>query len=63
MLHLFAHGGARRREERDGRDGEEFAVRSARFSEFRTQNFEHRVALFPPVSLVSLQQDICMRIP
>ena len=31
------------REERDGRDGEEFEVRGSRFSELRTQNFELRV--------------------
>jgi hypothetical protein len=42
--YIFAHCGARTREERDwrdGRDGKEFEVRSSRFSEFRTQHFEH----------------------
>jgi hypothetical protein len=33
--------------------GEGFDVRSSRFAELRTQNFELRVALFPPVSPVS----------
>jgi hypothetical protein len=40
-----------------GSDGRWFEVRSSRFSQLRTQNFELRiapVALFPPVSPVSL---------
>jgi hypothetical protein len=54
------------REKRDERDGGEFEVRSSRFSELRTQNFELRVvlvALFPPVSPVSLESglDDCIR--
>jgi hypothetical protein len=46
-----------KREERDSRDGRRFEVRSSRFSKLRTLNFELRVApvaLFPPVSPVSL---------
>lgn len=44
---------------RDGRDGGKFEIRNSRFSEFRTQNFERRVALFPPVSLISLEHGLC----
>jgi len=47
-----------KREERDSRDGRRFEVRSSRFSELRTLNFELRVApvaLFPLVSPVSLE--------
>jgi len=50
-----------KREERDSRDGRRFEVRSSRFSEIRTQNLELRiapVALFPPVSPVSLESGI-----
>jgi len=46
------------RERRDGRDGRRFEVRSSRFPELRTPNFELRVALFPPVSPVSLESGI-----
>ena len=56
----------RAREERDSRDGRfggKFEIRDSRFSEFRTQNFERRVELFPPVSLVSLEHRLCTRIP
>ena len=39
------------RDWRDGRDGGGFEVRSLRFSELRTPNFELRIAPFSPVSL------------
>jgi len=52
------------RDRRDERDGGGFEVRSSRFSELRTQNFEFHVALFPPVSPVSLGSgigdDVCI---
>ena len=44
-------------------DGSKPEVRGSRFSELRTQNFEHRiapVALFPPVSPVALSQGLEM---
>jgi hypothetical protein len=47
-----------KREKRDSRDGRRFEVRSSRFSELRTLNFDLRVArlaLFPLVSPVSLE--------
>ena len=47
-----------KREERESRDGRRFEVRSLKFSELRTLNFELRVApvaLFPLVSPVSLE--------
>ena len=56
----------RAREERDSRDGRfggKFAIWDSRFSELRTQNFEHRVTLFPPVSPISLEHGLCARIP
>src|SRR3990167_2386346 len=39
--------------ERDSRDGRRFDVRSSRFSELRTQNFELRIAPIAYVPLVS----------
>ena len=41
------------RERLDGRDGRRFEVRSSRFPELRTPNFELRASHFPPVSSVS----------
>ena len=35
------------------RDGRGFEIRSSRFTELRTQNFELQIALFPQVSLFS----------
>ena len=50
-----------KREERESRDGRRFEVRSSRFSELRTRNFELQVApvaLFPLVSPISLESGI-----
>ena len=52
--------GREQREQRDGRDMRErggFEVRSSRFSELRTQNFELQIAPFSFVSLLLFLQN------
>ena len=53
-ISLFARDSRDLREKRDGSDGRRFEVRSSRFSELRTRNFEPRIAPVAHVLLVSL---------